>query len=302
MTVAPSGGESPVRRRAVAPPRSGPTVLRMLLGAHLRRLREATGMTCEEAGYHIRASRSKMSRLEHGRVGVKDRDLADLLSLYGVTDEQERGRVFGLAAAGGVPGWWTMYSDLLPDWLEYYLGLEQGAAVIRSYDLQLVPSLLQTQEYARAAIVVRYPAAPGSEIERRVSLWRRRRDLIAAADPPTVWAVVDEAALRRPLGRPEVMRAQLQHLIRMNERADVVIQVMPFMHGGHPAAGGSFTYLRFTEPDLPDVVYLEQLTSAVYLGKREDTDRYLDIMDRLSAAAVPPASTAGFLEKIIQSS
>ena len=299
MSAARPVSDLPVDR-ILAMPRGGPTVLRMLLGAHLRRLREASGITREEAGYQIRASRSKISRLEHGRVGFKERDVADLLTLYGVDDEKERAALESLADRANEQGWWSKYGEILPEWFETYVGLEQATSLIRTYELQFVPGLFQTPDYARAVTTLGHRSAPQKEIDLRVGLRLERQGLLTAPDPPTLWAVVDEAALRRPIGGSDVMRAQLEHLIEISELPNVVLQVIPFRHGGHAAAGGPFSILRFAEPDLPDVVYLEQLTTAVYLDRREDLDHYMEVMDRLSAEAEPPKDTASLVGKIVQ--
>jgi len=198
----------------------GPTVLRMLLGGQLRRLREAAGITPERAGYEIRASRSKISRVEHGRVGYKERDVADLLTLYGVTDERERKHMLTLAQQANSQGWWARYDDVMPDWFETYVGLEQATSLIRTYELQFIPGLFQTENYARAVTVLGHRAAPAAEIERRVSLRLKRQRILTRPEPaPRVWAVIDESALRRPLGGRDVMRAQLRHLIELTEPA-----------------------------------------------------------------------------------
>ncbi|HEY5360233.1 MAG TPA: helix-turn-helix transcriptional regulator [Streptosporangiaceae bacterium] len=282
-------------------PRGGPTVLRMLLGIQLRRLREASGLSPEQAGYEIRASRSKISRVEHGRVGFKERDVSDLLSLYGVTDSDERQRMLALARQANDHGWWAKYDDIMPDWFESYVGLEQATTLIRTYELQFVPGLFQTDGYARAVTMLGHRAASASEIERRVSLRMQRQELFAADDSPRIWAVIDESALRRPVGGRDVMRAQLRHLMAVTEYPRVTLQVMPFSRGGHPAAGGSFSILRFAEADLPDIVYIEQLTSALYLERRDEVDNYMEVMNRLSAEAETPADSAGLLQKIIRS-
>jgi transcriptional regulator with XRE-family HTH domain len=226
-----------------ADPRSGPTVLRMLLGSQLRRLREDAGITPDRAGYEIRASRSKISRLEHGRVSFKHRDVADLLTLYGVTGERTRAGLLALVEQANAQGWWAMYSDILPDWFEAYLGLEAAATLIRTFELQFVHGLFQTQDYARAVTVLGHKAAPTEEIDRRVSLRLKRQDLLHSQDAPRVWSVMDEAALRRPVGGPQVMRGQLQRLIEAAALPHVTIQVVPFRRGGHAGAGGSFTVL-----------------------------------------------------------
>jgi transcriptional regulator with XRE-family HTH domain len=283
-----------------AQPAGGPTVLRRLLGAQLRRLRERQGITREEAGYAIRASGSKMSRLELGRVGFKERDVADLLTLYGVTDETERDTLLGLAQDANSPGWWHRYGDVLPGWFETYVGLEEAAALVRTYEVQFIPGLLQTEAYARAVISLGNSAAPPEEIEQRVSLRTTRQKLLTRGDSPRLWAVVDEAALRRPIGGRDVMRGQLQRLIEATKLPGVILQVLPFRVGGHTAEAGAFTILRFPESDLPDVVYVEQLTSALYLDRRDDVDSYMEAMERLCVVSAPPDDTAEILSRILQ--
>jgi transcriptional regulator with XRE-family HTH domain len=278
----------------------GPTVLRMLLGSQLRKLREAAGITPERAGYEIRASRSKISRVEHGRVGFKERDVVDLLTLYGVTDKKVHQRMLALAQQANSPGWWARYDDVLPDWFETYVGLEQATSLIRTYELQFVPGLFQTRDYARAVTVLGHRAAPPEEIERRVSLRLNRQQILTRPDSvPKVWAVIDESALRRPLGGREVMRAQLQHLIELTESPQVTLQIMPFDRGGHSAAGGSFAILRFADSDLPDIVYIEQLTGALYLDRPEEIDHYREVMNSLSAEAETPAESERQLKNLI---
>ena len=275
---------------------SGPTVLRMGLGAELRRRRELAGITREVAGDAIRASTAKISRLELGRVSFKERDVADLLTLYKVIDEAERAEFLDLVRKANAPGWWHRYADLLPGWFETYLGLEQAAMVIRTYELQFVPGLLQTREYARA--VTQLAVSRAEEVERRVDLRMRRQELLTSPDAPTLWAVIDEAALRRSIGGTDLARDQLTRLLEVNEQPNVSLQIAPLSYGGHPAAGGPFTLLRFAQPDLPDIVYLEQLTSALYLDKRTDVEHYALVMDRLVAQVEPPARTAALLDKI----
>jgi hypothetical protein len=279
---------------------TGPTVLRIGLGSTLRRLREQAGVDRETAGHEIRASVAKISRMELGRVGFKTRDVADLLTLYGVDDPVRREEFLDLARRANQPGWWHRYADLLPTWFETYLGLEQAATVIRTFELQFVPGLLQTPDYARA--VTRLGHTRGEEVERRVELRMHRQQLLGADGAPMLWAVIDESALRRSVSdEPEVLRAQLDHLKQMNQRPNVSLQIVPLSQGGHAAAGGSFTILRFAQPDLPDVVYLEQLTSALYLDKHSDTDHYAMVMDRLVAKLEPPDQAAAILDRIRES-
>lgn len=285
---------------AMARPRGGPTVLRIMLGTQLRRLREAGGITPDEAGYEIRGSRSKISRIEHGRVGFKERDVEDLLTLYGVTDDQLRESMLALARQANTPGWWAKYSDILPVWFEPYLGLETAASLIRGFELQFVHGLFQTEDYARAVTALGHGLASSGEADRRVSLRMRRQEVLAGEDPPRVWFVIDEAALRRPIGGRQVMRTQLRHLLEAAALPHVTFQIVPFGRGGHAAAGGSFTILRFAAPDLPDIVYLEHLTSALYLDDRRDVDHYMEVMNRLSAEAHTPTASTRFLKEILR--
>ena len=278
----------------------GPTVPRMLVGIELHRYRDAAGISPDQAAYEIRASRSKISRMENGLVRFKERDVTDLLTLYGITDEQIRGRLVTLARQASTPGWWSKYGDIMADWFESYLGLETAASVIRTFELQFVHGLFQTEDYARAVTLLGHTAAPADEIDRRVSLRLKRQDLLASPQPPQVWSVLDEGALRRPVGGRRVMRAQLEHLAEVARLRHVSIQVVPFDRGGHAAAGGSFTVLRFSEPEVPDVVYLEQLTSALYLDKLEDVDHYLEVMNHLSTEALTPAQTVKFITELTQ--
>ena len=226
--------------------------------------------------------------------------MTDLLTLYGVTDEPTRSTLVTLTRQANTPGWWSKYGDIMADWFEAYLGLETAASVIRTFELQFVHGLFQTEDYARAVTMLGHTSAPADEIERRVSLRLKRQDLLNGPDPPQVWSVIDEGALRRPVGGAAVMRAQLDHLVEMAGLRHVTIQVMPFSRGGHAAAGGSFTVLRFSEPEVPDVVYIEQLTSALYLDKHEDVDHYLEVMNHLVTEALTPASSARFVAEMIR--
>jgi len=282
-------------------PRSaGPTVQRLVLGGHLRRLREQAHITTERAAGMIRGSHSKISRMEHGRVGFKERDIADLLTMYGVTDGDEREALLKLAREANTPGWWQGYADILPHWVEPYFGLEAAASFIRNYELQFVPGLLQTEGYALS--LIRLGNAPTEEdVLRRAEARMSRQDILRRETPPRVWAVVDEGALRRPIGGAKVMREQLTHLIDMCDHPAVTLQVLPFQVASHPAMGGPFTILRFSEPDLRDVVYIEQLTSALYLDKPGEVDSYLEVMEQLCLQAEPTAKTPQILRDALNS-
>ncbi|MCU1645474.1 MAG: hypothetical protein JWN03_5749 [Nocardia sp.] len=272
----------------------GPTALRIAVGGQLRKLRELNSITREAAGEHIRGSHAKISRLELGRTGFKERDIRDLLSLYGVDDPGEREQFLDLVRKANEPGWWHRYSDLLPPWFETYLGLEYAAKSIRTYEGQLVPGLLQTSDYARSIVALGHD----EDGERRVSLRRHRQELLVRPSAPSFWAVLDEAVLHRPVGGAAVLREQINQLIEMSQLPNITIQVLPYAAGGHAAAGSSFTMLRFAEAELPDIVYLEQLTSALYLDRRQDLELYRQVMDQLSVQAEPPERSRKLLEKI----
>jgi transcriptional regulator with XRE-family HTH domain len=281
-------------------PVDGPTAVRIILGAHLRQLREERGLTRAEAGETIRASESKLSRMELGRVGFKMRDVKDLLTLYGVHDEAEREAVLARVRQANEPSWWQPYSDVTPDWFQRYLGLEAAASLIRTYEVAFVPGLLQTEEYARAVMRLSHGTRPPEQVERRVELRLQRQQALTRPDPPQLWAVVDEAALRRPVGGRRVMRDQLESLVAMLVKApNVSLQVVPLAAGGYAAAGSPFTILRFPQASLPDLVYIEQLAGALYLDKREDVDKYFDAVTRLVVAAAPVRDTVRILDRII---
>jgi transcriptional regulator with XRE-family HTH domain len=277
---------------------AGQTVQRLVLGGHLRRLREQAGMTTERAAASIRGSHSKISRMEHGRVGFKERDIADLLTLYSVGPGDEREALLNLARGANTPGWWQAYADILPHWVEPYFGLEAAASFIREYELQFVPGLLQIEEYARA--VIRLGNLPSEdEVIRRAQARVSRQQILRREDPPKLWAVLDEGALRRIIGGREVMRAQLLHLIEMCDHPNVTLQILPFSAGAHRAMGGPFTILRYNEPDLRDVVYIEQLTSALYLDKPTEVDAYLGVIEEVCLQADPSVKTPGTLKSVL---
>jgi DNA-binding XRE family transcriptional regulator len=280
-------------------PELGPTVRRMLVGSQLRRLRTEAGVSREQAATAIRASEWKIHRLENGQVGFKDRDVVDLLRFYGVTDPGEVAALAVLAREANEPGWWQQYGDVLPQWFRAYVDLESAATLIRTYEGQLVPGLLQTEDYMRAVIAGARLDDPKQEAEQRVQLRLGRQALLERADAPRLWAVVDEAALRRPVGGAKVMGAQLERLIEATRLPTVTLQVLPLDAGAHPAMVGAFSILRFADRELPDLVYLEHLSNAVYLDKRDEVEQYLDLMETICVGSEPPARTAQFLDKIL---
>lgn len=296
MTVLRAG----LKRREGTPPDEdgeGAATARIRLGMRLRRLREEAGISREDAGEAIRSSASKISRMELGRSAIKERDLTDLLALYGASDKAEREGMLELSQHGSVPGWWQAYGDAVPAWVKPYFGLEQAAQLIRSYDLQFVPGLLQTPEYAMA-VITRPGGAVGELADRRLAVRMRRQEILHRADPPHLWAVIDEAALRRPLGGTAVMRAQIDHLLEMGQLRHVKIQVLSLRAGSHAAGGGPVILLRFAEDQLPDVVYLEQLTSAVYPSSPSELAYYWNVLNQLATEADSPVASTMILNQI----
>src|SRR5512146_587518 len=288
VTHASLGQREGARQEALpAAADEGPVAARVRLGARLRSLREEAGISREAAAAAIRSSTTKVSRMELGRTAVKERDLAGLLALYGVSDEAEREAMLALCRQGSGRGWWQGYGDAVPAWMRHYVGLEQAAVLIRSYDVQYIPGLLQAPAYARAVFAL--PGGPvGERAERLLEVRVRRQEILHREQPPRLWAVIDEAALRRPIGGAAVMRAQVEHLLEVTRLRHVNVQVLPFRAGGHHAGGGPVTLLRLAGDQLPDVVYLEQLYSAVYPSSPSDLAYYRDVLNQLATAADPP--------------
>ena len=273
-----------------------PTARRIMLGARLRRLREAAEISRAEAGFAIRGSESKISRLELGRVGFKVRDVTDLLTMYGVTDPDKREEFLEMVRRSNEPGWWHRYTDAVADWFTDYLGLEESAARIQTWEQQFVPGLLQTEDYTKAIATYGWSPLASQSVSRQVAVRMRRQALLTRPNPPKVWAVIDESVLHRPIGGKRVLQAQIEHLLELTKRPYIIVQVLPYQFSGY-AAEGSFTTLRFAEPELPDVVYLEHLCGALYLDKRSDTEIYGRVFDRLTVDAHTPEHTRQVLAK-----
>lgn len=277
-----------------------PTVRRRRLALELRRLRESASLTCEEVAEKLECSASKISRVETGRVSVSPRDVRDILEIYGASPQESESLV-QLARDSRRKGWWDAYKDAIEPHFATYLGLEAEAAEIRAYEVGLIPGLLQTQQYAREAISAGILTGPREAVGRLVELASARLSALAAPDPPRFWAVLDEAALRRQVGGPQVMRQQLEHLLELAELPNVAIQVIAFRGGAHPGMGRSFAILSFTERADPDVVYLEDLTSALYLEDAAEVDCYITSFDHLRAAALSFADSVALIGEIIGS-
>lgn len=291
-------GESDNSARAGGGELSGaPTARRIVLGAQLRRLREAADITRAEAGYAIRGSDSKISRMELGRVGFKERDVADLLTMYGVTDADERAVFLEMVSKSNERGWWHRFTDLMPDWFQDFVGLEESASLIQNYELQFVPGLLQTEEYIRAVASHGRPEHLDEPTERRVRLRLQRQKVLSRQGAPRLWAVVDESVLHRPIGGIAVLRRQIDHLLEMTRQPNITLQIVPYDMSGY-AAEGSFSMLRFAEPALPDVVYIEHLGGALYLDRPNEIELYGRVIDRLAVDAETPDRSRQMLSKI----
>lgn len=275
----------------------GPAIARLRLGARLRELRQAAGMTQHAAAAAIRSSASKIARLELGRSGIKLRDLSDLLDLYGA-DPEGKASMLALARVGNNRGWWQECGDAVPAWQATYLGLEQSASLIRGYEPRFVPELLQTPEYARTLLTSMSDDLDEGRVERQLGVLLQRQQILRRQDPPRVWMVIDEGALRRPVGGTAVMRTQLGHLIDITRLGRVNIQVLPFRVGGHAACGGPVVLLRFAGDQLPDVVCLEYLIGAVYPSRSAELACYWDILNQLATQADPPIASTLALEQL----
>jgi transcriptional regulator with XRE-family HTH domain len=278
-------------------PRSSPTARRRRLATALRQMREERNLNCTEAGKAVGWSESKISRIETGRIKIAQPDLELLLDLYEVTGETRAG-LFTLARQATHRGWWRSYSDALPAWFENYVGLENGAKSLFTYQNQLVPGLMQTEEYATALFAANQPALSTDEVERQLAARATRQALLTAATPLQVWVILDEAVLRRQVGGKAIMRAQLHRLLEIAAMPNVTLQVMPFGEGAHASMGTSFELLQFPEPGDTAIVYIEDHTSSQYLEAAPDIERYTLIFDHLRASALAPERSAEFVSQV----
>ena len=277
-----------------------PTVLRMILGRQLQALREKAGLSYQQAAEVIYSSEWTIRRMERAEGGLKPLTVKALLVAYGVTDVREIDTFLALARDASRPGWWHSYSDVLPDWFKIAVGLEESASLIRAYQPQVVPGLLQTEKYVRAITAASFPSDKEEDSERKVALRLARQDLLNRPAPPEYLVVIEETVLRRPIGGPDVMRGQIGHLVEMAGRPSVTVQVLPFSVGWHPAMYGMFNIYRFPDDAMPEVVYSEGLTSAYYLNKPDETAKYTEALDRMTAQAATPDQTITILRQILK--
>lgn len=274
-------------------PEPAPTLMKMLVGVQLAGFREDAGLSQEQAARSLGFSPAKLSRIESGkgRKPPTEKDVRALLALYG-TEPYETSVLLKLLHRAGEQGWWQRYDKrLMPEWFERLVGLQEAATAIRTFEIQYVPGLFQTVDYARAVVRRGLPNATAGEVQRRVELRMRRTELLSRADPPQVWAVIDESVLLRTLDGPEVMREQLEHLALMATRPNVTLQVVPLNATNASAPAIPVTYLRFGGLDLPDVVYLEQIRSANFLEDQDETEEYRLVLDRLADEALTPRAS-----------
>ncbi|MEU9838968.1 helix-turn-helix transcriptional regulator [Actinomadura sp. NPDC048032] len=290
----PPGRSAPA---GAVPAQGDPFVPRMLLGKRLRELREAAGLPRPGAGLAIGASESKIARLELGRTGAKAADVAGLLDRYGA-DPGERATLLALAEQTGARPWWHGDADIVPRWVRDYLSAEQAARLVRTFEAQFVPGLLQTEDYTRG--LVRGLRPESDEVERRVEFrMRRQRVLRRRPRPLNLWVVLDEGALWRPVCAPETMRLQIRHIIEQCRRPNVTIQIAPLGISGQVAGDGSLTLVRFPQQGLQDMVYLERPDNAVYPTRRADIEHHWHIFNTLVTEAAPPEQTPRILARIL---
>ena len=274
----------------------GPTARRMILGSQLRRLREEAGITRQQAGYNIRGSESKISRLELGRVGFKERDVTDLLTMYGVEDATERQTFLDMVKQSNEPGWWRRFGDTMPNWFTDLVGLEEAAARIQIWEPIYVSGLLQIEPYARAIFSHGRPEMADERVDQLVALRMRRQKMFSRPDAPRVWMVLDESVLYRPIGGVKVLKEQIEYLLEMSALPHVSVQVLPYSRSGL-SAEHAFSLLRFGEPELPNIAYVEYLTGAHYIEKREEIEKYSRALDMLAVDAETPERSRALLAK-----
>jgi transcriptional regulator with XRE-family HTH domain len=274
----------------------GPTARRMILGSQLRRLREEAGITRQQAGYNIRGSESKISRLELGRVGFKERDVTDLLTMYGVDDPTERRTFLDMVKQSNEPGWWRRFGDTMPNWFTDLVGLEEAAARIQIWEPLYVSGLLQIEPYARAIFSHGRPEMADERVDQLVALRMRRQKMFSRPDAPRVWMVLDESVLFRPIGGVKVLKQQIEYLLEMSALPHVSVQVLPYSRSGL-SAEHAFSLLRFGEPELPNIAYVEYMTGAHYIEKREEIEKYSRALDMLAVDAETPERSRSMLAK-----
>jgi transcriptional regulator with XRE-family HTH domain len=277
-----------------------PTVLRRRLGQELRNMRRSKALTAAQVAKALSWSESKVSRIESGKSPLADQDAKLLLGEYGVGDPDEIRQFITLARKSRQNGWWHSFGDALPEWFKPYLGFEADAASIWTYQTELVPGLLQTESYAQAVIRATEPDFSAEEVEARASARVQRQEILTSEAPPKVWAILNEAVIRRIVGSAGIMKEQLTALAdRAESLPNVTVQVLPFDAGAHVSMGYSFSYLSFD--DVPgSVVYAEGITSGTYFDKQSDLSRHEEMFQRLVAASERPEKSIDMIRNIAE--
>jgi transcriptional regulator with XRE-family HTH domain len=283
----------------VSEPRSAPTVGQVVLGRRLHDLRERSGLKREEAAKLLRVAPATIRRMETAEVTLKIPYVQVLLKAYGVAGEESDAFV-ELTEEANKPGWWQRFHDVLPGWFSVHVSLEGAASLLRSYEPHFVPGLLQTEEYARAVMLAgAVGQSSPADIERHVALRMERQSLLTREDAPRFWVIMDETVLRRPVGNtPDVMRDQIDRLLEATELPHVTLQIAEFSSGHHPGTYGPFVIFRFAVPELPDMIYSEYLTGAIYLDSRLEVATHLEVMDRMAAQAATAQRTKEILRDL----
>jgi transcriptional regulator with XRE-family HTH domain len=274
----------------------------VVLGKRLQELREASGLGREEAARVLRVASATVRRMEMAEVALKIPYVQVLLDTYGVAEEEAAAFV-RLAEEANQPGWWQRFHDVLPDWFSLYVSLEGAARIIRSYEPHFVPGLLQTEAYARAVLEAgTIGQTEPDSVERHVSLRMERQRLLELPDPPHLWVIMDETVLRRPVSASAgVLRDQLDRLLEYAARDRVTLQIAEFAAGPHPGTYAPFTLFRFAEPELPDMVFTEYLTGALYLDSRQEVAAHLEVLDHMTARAASAQRTQKLLREYRES-
>jgi transcriptional regulator with XRE-family HTH domain len=278
----------------------GPTVRRRRLGTELRNLRDKSGYKLEEVAAELGVAPSTLSRIETGKAPTKSAYLNQMLEMYGVTDPGQRRILVDMAREGHRKGWWAAYEDVLPSGFDIYVGLETETTGIRSYEISVVPGLLQTANYARAILREMFPRHTADQIDRLAELRMARQQRLADDPPLELWAILDEAVVQRTVGGAAVMRRQLNRLLAEAARPGVTLQVLPFSSGAHAGHGGPFSILEFPERSDTEVVYVESVAGFIYLERHKEVRVRIEAFDRLRAAALPPAASTDLIAQVAE--
>lgn len=279
--------------------RQPPTVRLRRLAGELRGLRQAAGLTREDAAEQTNINSATLYRIETAKARPQRRTLLTLLDQYGVTDPARRAALVELSKQATQLGWLQAFESELPEEYTTYISFESEARSVRNYESLFVPGLLQTEGYTRAVVTASLPSASDEEIQQRVETRTQRQASITKDDPLKLWAIVDEAVLHREVGGAEVMADQLRHLLEMTRQPHITFQVLPYQVGAHPGMHGAFAVMDFPDAADPELVYIENMAGALYLEKEADIRRYTEMFDQLRAAALNVADSRKLVGRLI---